>query len=293
MELDELKAIIQGAGGGQFTVNYADELLEKINRLESTNGYKDLLAQLRSAKEEGDFRGRVLEVNFANLFVKHGIDLRYGARQGMSGDVDFCWDLKCCQAFIEMKLLGQDQKTKETINKELAAKGFNVTVISDDTWDVARIQRDIFQKSSTRKFNPKPPPNWINLLAIDVSELQLGAVDICDCLVATVGNDYASRHCNPACLRPAVVGVFELGDMASLSTEQIQWVNGYHAILGAAQHPRDYIHGILFLFREPKERAALSYKLSAAVIWNPALVDIQMGTKFCEAFHQIVPCSNV
>lgn len=292
MQLDELNMIIQGAGGGQLALECAEALLEKITRIESANGCKELTAQLRSAKEAGDFRGRVLEVNFANNFVENGIKLQYGAKQGMSGDVDFRWDLKNYQVFIEMKLLGQDQKTKEMINKQLEANGFSGSVISDDTWDVARIQRDIFQKSSTKKFNPKPPPTWINLVAMDVSELQLGTVDRCDCLVATVGNEIASRYCHPECLRPAVVGVFEREDVSSRSTEQIKWIKGYHSLLGVAPHPRDYIHGVIFLFREPKETAALCYQLSSAVVWNPVLVDTQIRTEFCEAFHQIVPCAS-
>ena len=189
-----------------------------------------------------------------------------------------------------MKLLGQDQRTREMINQQLEASGFSATLISEDTWDVARIERDIFQKSSIKKFNPQSRPTWINLVAVDVSELQLGTVDLGDCLLATVGNEIASRYCDPACLRAAIVGVFERGDMSSLRPEQVDWVNGFHAILGAAPHPRDYIHGALFLFREPKERAALSYQLSAAVVWNAALVDPQRGSEFCKTFHRIVPC---
>lgn len=290
MQLDELRSIIQGAGGQHFALDYAEALLGKINRIESDNGYGELLKQLRVAKEQGDFRGRVLEVNFANLFVEKDIRLQYGAGQGMSGDVDFCWQLDNYQAFIEMKLLGQDLRTKEQINKQLKSTGFSETLITEDTWDVARIQRDIIQKSSITKFNPSPKQDWINLVAIDVSELQLGTVDLGDCLLATVGNEVASRYCHQACLRPAIVGIFERGEVSSLRAEQIEWVNGYHATLGVEPHPRNYIHGVVFLFREPQERAALCYELSAAVVWNPALADSQKGKKFCKAFHGIVPC---
>ncbi len=289
MQLDELNEIIRGAGGQCFALGYAEALLEKINRIESVDGYEALIGQLRSAREEGDFRGRVLEVNFADLFVRKRVALKYGAKQGMPGDVDFCWDMGGHQVFIEMKLLGQDQKTRSEINQQLEATGFSNTVISDDTWDVARIQRDIFGKSSTRKFNPQPEPTWINLVAIDVSELLLGTVDLADCLLAAVGNETASRYCDPSCLRPRVVGVFERREMSSLQCEQVEWVNGFHATLWAGTHPRSYIHGVLFLFRKPKERAALSYQLRAYVIWNPALVDKQLCSEFCEALYRIVP----
>lgn len=289
MQLDELNKIIQNAGGQCFALGYAESLLEKINRIESVDGYGVLITQFQAAREEGDLRGRVLEINFASLFVENGAALKYGAKQGMLGDVDFCWEIGGRQVFIEMKLLGQDQKTRAEINQQLEANGFSKKVITDDTWDVARIQRDIFGKSSTTKFNPHPQPTWVNLVAIDVSELQLGTVDLADCLLAAAGNEVAAKYCNPLCLRPNVVGVFEHRDVCSLRAEQKEWVNGFHPTLYVEQHPRDYIHGVLFLFREPKERAALCYQLSGYVVWNSRLVDVQAGAEFCKAFHRIVP----
>lgn len=287
MELAELKAIIQAAGGECWALDYAEALLEKINHLEAVGGYASLFAQLRSAKEPGDFRGRVLEVNFADLFVEKGIELQYGVKQGMPGDVDFCWCVNGHQVFIEMKLLGQDKQTKEDANQQLEATGYCATLISDDTRDVARIQRDIFQKSSTKKFKAKPESTWINLVAVDVSELQLGTVDIGDCLLAAGDNELASRYCHQACLRPEIVGVFERKE--TLTGKQDEWVKCFHEVSSANEpHPRDYIHGVIFLFRDPKERAALSYQLSAAVVWNPVLVDAQTATEFCKSFHQIV-----
>jgi hypothetical protein len=177
----------------------------------------------------------------------------------MSGDIDFCWCVNGYRVFIEMKLLGQDQWTKDAINLKLKDNGFCSTLISDDTRDVGRIQRDIFQKSSTKKFNLKPEPSWVNLVVVDVSELQLSTVDVADCLLAVGGNELVKRHCRPAFQRPAVVGILEPADIA-LTTEQAEWVKRYHGSSDAhAPHPRDYIHGVLFLFREPQEPAALSY----------------------------------
>src|SRR6266480_3361083 len=105
MQLDELPAIIKAAGGGPNALAYTDPLLTKINRLEATGRYQPLLAQLTSAREAGDFRGRVLEINFAEAFVKKGIELAYGVRQGMSGDIDVLWRIGPRDVFIEIKLL--------------------------------------------------------------------------------------------------------------------------------------------------------------------------------------------
>lgn len=78
----ELKAIIQAAGGKCWALEYADALLEKINRLEAASKYASLFTQLRSAKESGDFRSRVLEVNFANIFLQKGIALLMEPNKG-------------------------------------------------------------------------------------------------------------------------------------------------------------------------------------------------------------------
>ena len=289
MSIAELKAIIRSAGGECRALDYAEALLDKINRLETAGGYRSLLTQFRPAGEPDDFRGRVLEVNFADLFVQKGIKLKYEAKQGMSGDVDFCWCVNGDQVFIEMKLRGQQQTTKSAINLQLKDTGFFSTLISDDTWDVARTQRDIFEKSSKTKFNPKLESTTINLVAVDVSELQLGTVDIGDCLLAAGGNELVASHCHQTFQRTAVVGVFESAGK-TLTTEQAEWVRCYHGPSGAdIPHPRDYIHGVLFLFREPKERAALSYELSGLVVWNPALIDDSRAKPVLKAFHQVVP----
>lgn len=292
MQLHELKKIIQGAGGQYCAQEYAKALLEKINRIKSTCRYRSLIDQLSAAREQGDFRGRVLEVNFLNLFLQKDVYLQYSAKQDAAGDIDFCWDLDGYKFFIEMKLLGQDKKTRESINKQLQATGCNANLISDDTWDVARIQLDIFSKSSTKKFNPQPEPTWINLVAIDVSELQLGTVDLGDCLLAAFGNEGALKYCHPACFRPGIVGVFENSEESFLQDTQIKWKNSFHTTLFNGPHPRGYIHGVLFLFREPQERAALCYELSAAVVWNSKLINSQIARVFCKSFHEIVPCKK-
>jgi hypothetical protein len=187
MTLEELRRVIESAGGGPNALVYAESLLEKVNRLEATRRYDKLLTQLRSANEPGDFRGRLLEVNFADAFVRKSIQLTYGALQGMTGDIDFQWSVQEHELFIEIKLLGQDRATRDDINHQLESQGVSATLISEDTRDVGRIQLDILQKSSTRKFSPHPGAHWINLVAIDVAELQLGTVDICDCLLAAGG----------------------------------------------------------------------------------------------------------
>lgn len=286
MEIDDLKRVIEAAGGSENALEYASGLLEKVNRLESTKAYEPLLEQFRAAREAGDFRGRVLEVNFADAFVSRHLNLRYGVKQGAKGDVDFCYVVNGYQIFIEMKLLGQDQATKNAINQQLDAIGLSSTIVTDDTRDIGRIQLDLLQKAATTKFNAKPEEKWINLVAVDVSELQLGMADICDCLLAAGGNTCAARWCEEPELRPNVVGVFER--LEKLSQLQEEWVSGLHKVPADAPHPRDYIHGAMFLFRKPQETAALSYSLSSAIVWNPALVTEQVAKPIAHTFARVI-----
>jgi hypothetical protein len=283
MKIEELNAIIQKSGGGCLTLDYSKELLEKINRADSS-----ILKQFCRCQNQGDFRGRVLEINFADLFIQNKIKLEYAVKQEGTGDVDFSWNLLENKIFIEMKLLGQSMSIISFIKMQISKWKFFCESISVDTNDIDRIQKDILGKSLTNKFNPKPQPNWINLVAIDISELQLGAVDFADCVLATLGNNGLKA----AEKRPDVVGVFENCDI--ISPNQRAWnekLNAKLTVLNGPSsiHPRDYIHGVIFLFRKPRERAVLSYKLEHYLIFNPNLIQPVEARIINEAFSRIIP----
>lgn len=294
MTLDELIAIIQAAGGAENALAYAKELLIKINRIGTERSCAPLLNQIRFAREEGDFRGRVLEVNFADCFLRKGIILNNAVKQGMKGDIDFCWKLDAHAVYIELKLIGQDRKTRDEINAQLERRGASSIVVNNvdgkgDTVDVARLQADLIQKASTRKFNPTVGVGIINIVAVDVSELQLGTVDLCDCLLAAGGNSLASRYYKDVCLREAVVGAFETIAPNQLKQSQTEWLKTVQKLPEGAPHPKTYIHGALFLFREPRERAALSYDLCGAMVWNHALIAVAAANQICSALHDVIP----
>lgn len=289
MQLDQVEAMIRAAGGGDNALAYAGAFREKVNRIEAQGQFAPLLAQLRASREQGDFRGRVLEVNFADCFNRVGISLDYGIKQGMSGDIDFGWKVEGHVLNIESKLLGQDKATRDQINAQINDNGMSAIFMDNDTKDVARLQADIIQKASTRKFNPTPSKNIVNLVAIDVTELQLGTVDICDCLLAAGGNSLAAQHYDSVCLREPVVGAFEVIAPANLRESQRSWLATVQNLKGAVPHPRAYLHGALFLFREPQERAALSYEIRCALVWNQALIASDVARKICGALYQVIP----
>lgn len=292
MKLCELESVINAAGGGQNALDYASALLEKINRLEFATRYSALLKQLFSAKEQGDFRGRLLEVSFADRFESKGINLQYGAKQDRSGDIDFLWQLDGLHIYIELKHLGQDSKTRNAIDTQLKDRDNYAINLGDGLKDIARIQYDLIDKASTRKFNPKPDNKTINLVAIDVSELQLKTVDTADCALATGGNSLVEQCFDALCLRPPVVGVFENPTKMVLSREQCEWLKNVQRVTDNEPHPRTYIHGALFLFREPNESAAICYDLKQVVVWNADLVNDQLKAKICTVLRAAIPFAH-
>lgn len=287
MDKAQLEEIIY-ASGGVGALEYAQSLLEMINRLEKSEKYSALLRQFYTAREEGDFRGRVFEINFAHHFSELGVELDVGVSQGGTGDIDFCWQIDGNRLFIELKLLGERRRIRDELNARLEEHGEYFLANSDDLGDVRRIQRDIFAKGSTRKFKFPPDRDAINLIGIDVSELQHGTVDLADCLLAAVGNSEVARHCGDSYCRPQVVGVFEHLVAETASAEQRAWVDDSFPS-AEHDHPRSYIHGVLFLFREPKERAALRYQIRGAIVWNPALINEDRAESLARAVENQIP----
>lgn len=288
MDLQELSNIIQNAGGKSNALEYAHAIHKKIVAIEQTGAFNGLMKQLRAARQPGDLRGRLLEVNFAYQAIAQGRTLKYGVRQGMSGDIHFGLALGAYEVFIEMKLLGQAAATKQSMVEQESRTGFS-SISLNDVSEIGRLQRDIVQKATTRKFNPAPQSGWINFVAVDVAELQIGMIDLADCLLATGGNWLVRKHCSEYCTRDEVVGVFERPNTASLTPDQQHWVATILNVPHGQPHPRDYIHGAIFLFREPRETAALSYDLTAIIAWNPLVIAPAVAQVLEPALQDILP----
>ncbi len=248
-----------------------------------------MIVRIRS-KDVGDFRGRLLEINLVNYFALKNVPLSYEVKQnGVTGDIDLLWSTNGLNVYIEVKLLGQDIDTKQNEDKQLQDHGFSISRITDDTKDVKRLQYTIIEKATLKKFEYPPAKNNINLIAIDVSELQVCTVDLGDCLLATLGSEDASIYCGEPCARSHVLGLFELNS----KPEHTHWVSLVDAKLAGTPHPRDYINGVIFLFRQPTEQAALSYELRACIVWNQNLINTSMIEKINLDFHKIVPFISI
>jgi hypothetical protein len=285
-----LRAAIVSAGGGANALDDAEALHSKVMRVASEPRAKPMLDQLLQAGNAGDFRGRVLEVNVAACLVQGGLPVEYGIKQpGCSGDIDLMFGAGGRRVHLELKHLGQHQQTRRRMSAQLQDTNRYCIRVDDDLGDVVRLQRDIIDKASTRKFNPIPAPDAINLVGIDVSELQLATIDLGDCLLAAGGNSLVDRYCHPSCLREGVVGVFEDVVGERCSPAQRQWITECHQVPGDARHPRDYLHGAVFLFRDRPETAALSYELRSVLVWNSRLVTTAVARAVGAELHRVVP----
>ena len=286
MTLAQPHSIIRQAGGGSFALDYASELMKKINNVVAHKTPASYLTQFSKSRDAGDLRGRLLEINLVNYFYLKNVPLRYEAKQqGVSGDVDLLWNTNGVDVYIEVKLLGQDLVSKKAEDAQLSEYGLSSSRIADDTSDVMRLQHTIIDKATLKKFEYPPAKNNINLIAIDVSELQLGTADAADCVLSTLGSKQVQIHFGTACARNNVLGLFELES----KEEQREWADHVLAKLAGNPHPREYIHGVIFMFRSPKERAALSYEIKACIAWNDSLIDRGLMKKINTDFHKIVP----
>ena len=74
-----------------------------------------------------------------------------------------------------------------------------------------------------------------------------------------------------------------------MAPAQIAWADEMNKLVGSGVHPREYIHGAVFMFRKPPDTAALVHKLTAVVVWNSGLVTRRMAKDLEPAIHEIVP----
>ncbi len=291
--LEAVRAAIESAGGSATALEDAEAFYGKAIRVASEPSAKPMLDQLLQTRDAGDFRGRALEVNVAACFVHGGLRVEYGVKQcGCSGDIDLLFRAGDRRVYLELKHLGQDQQTRSRISEQIKDTNGYCVRFDDDLGDVVRLQRDIIDKASTRKFNPTPAPDVINLVGIDVSELQLATIDLGDCLLAAGGNRLVASHCHSSCLREGVVGVFEDVVTAQCSPAQLRWIAECHRVPAGAQYPRDYLHGAVFLFRDRPDTAALSYELRSVIVWNSRLVPAKVASTIGAELYRVIPLAS-
>jgi hypothetical protein len=85
------------------------------------------------------------------------------------------------------------------------------------------------------------------------------------------------------------LGKVWLNTQKSGYSQQIEWDRALSALTESSRHPRDYIHGAVFLFRSRKETAALVYELNSVVVWNNHLADLNLAQELEPAIYEVIP----
>jgi hypothetical protein len=210
--------------------------------------------------------------------------LQYEIRQVVEDEssVDFCWKTKSGKiVYIEVRLLQQDKGTADLISSQIDAR--NVHAISkdgdDERQDIVRVQRVVLEKVQKKDGSPTKflmvRQDAINLVAVDISQIILGAFDVDDCKLVTLGDPSVSEI-----NRRGVFGLFQ--DTQPAYPTLIQ------SIAQSFDHIKKTLHGVLFLFRLPKTEL-FNFSIERFLAWNPSLIKEDTASEICKEIETALP----
>lgn len=257
-----------------------DPLLEKLELLQETGRYARLIADILSANDRSNLKSLVLEATFAFQFESVQMPLKYEVpRPGDGTSVDFLHRANSGEELcIELRLVQQRQLLTDLFEEQLLRSDYFGTELdqTDDCADTRRLQYLILEKAIDSsgdliKFQ-RGRPNCFNLVAVEVSELHLGMIDIHDCRLAIYGDPQVPK---PA--RRELFGLFQ--DPRPEYPEHIQKIAATFAPFRAA------VHAVLFLRKVPAE-SHIDFRLEYLLGHNPQLVDNDQGDRIARRFKQ-------
>lgn len=292
MEKSTLEAIVKKIGGFSDG-NDIDALLEKINYLEATQRYSELIKRILPANDVGDFLGSIFETNIAYQFESNQLKLEYGVKQNKNhgSDVDLLMRMDSgLSVYFEAKLLQQDISTSQRINEQLNRSSFYSVCMDGDTINgsIFRLQSTIISKIQKADGTPikffSTDHEALNIVVINVSELILGTVDIFDCLIAAHGGRYVQEILGAGYANwmhgKEVIGLFQVRpSKCSIDDNNIYSVY---------ERARTILHGILFLFKGP-DSGVLSYNLESYITWNPSIMNQELIKDILATINKAAP----
>ncbi len=267
MNRQTLSTAITRSGWKGAWEDQIDGLLSKLEFLANKGRYSRLMANIETANNRSNFMASVLEATIAFQFESVGIELAYEIKQNPAhaSSIDFRWiTVSGDTVFIEARLLQQDKTTVDSIESQLQRQNFWAVAKdgTDEQSDIIRVQQAILEKVQKKdgvqtKFVSKVQGN-INIVAIEVSQIILGAFDRHDCLLVAQGDPSV-----PLVFRRGIFGLFQ--EPFPAYPDHIQLLGKSYTYL------RQTIHGILFLFRHPRMES-FNFFLSQFMIWNPSIM---------------------
>jgi len=260
-----LDAISASGGAGQPD-DQVEGLLAKLKALEATGRYGSLLKGICNANDKSNFLSLLLEATFAFQFESRGINLDYEVKQGAIGGSSIDFGMKLGDgraAYLELRLLQQDQATATQIAQQLTDAGLYAVMKDgvDERREILKLQSIVLSKVEDKHGKPtkflKVDPGAFNVVAVCISDLLLGTVDLHDCILATYGDPEVPEEC-----RRGVFGLFQ--DVKAVYPAEIQ------AAAKRFAHLKATVHAVLFLFK-PSGSGVLDFSLQQVLVWNRAL----------------------
>jgi len=222
-------------------------LAEKLNALATAGRYRRLISDLLAANDRSNLEALVLEATFAYSFESRDRHLSYEVRQRSESatSIDFLRSVDPeLQIYFEMRLLQRPAHIQRAIDDQLARHDRFAASLDGggETREVLRLQNVLLSKVQDARGNPvkfaKVNPGDRNIVAVEVSQLILGAIDRADCVLATYGDPQVEEH-----ERRNIFGLFQ------------QAKPTYPEYIQAAGrrffHFRNVVDGVLFLYRYP------------------------------------------
>jgi hypothetical protein len=242
------------------------------------------LANLKGANDKNNFTASVLEATIAFQFESVGIELQYEIRQDAEDEssIDFCWKTKSGKTvYIEVRLLQQDKATADSISSQLDAR--NMYAISkdgdDERDDIVRVQKVVLEKVQKKDGSPTKfltaHQDAINLVAVDITQIILGAFDVDDCKLVALGDPSV-----PDINRRGVFGLFQETHPAYPALIQ--------SLAQSFNHIKKTLHGVLFLFRLPKTEL-FNFSVERFLAWNPSLITEETAREICTEIETALP----
>ncbi|MFA0813051.1 hypothetical protein [Microbulbifer epialgicus] len=287
MERQNLINVIQRVGGQQSGLAESDALWRKIDFLQQTNRYSQLIKQLTKANDRSNFLALLLEINFAFQFESRGLELRYEVKQNSQrqSSIDFLRQTSNGdQIYLELRLLQQTKTFTDWIKKQLERFQAYVADLKsiDEQNEIVRIQSTVLSKVQDRKGNPikffTTATNAVNIVAIDATDSLLKTIDIHDCMLATHGDPSVEEQ-----FRRGVFGLFQKVKTDDSKESQ--------DLAAKYKHIRNTLHGVLFLFKVPNT-GDLAYELECFLISNPVLISTDRAAVAFEEIVRTIPRRN-
>jgi hypothetical protein len=268
MDKQALIDAIRNSGGGQNALDEADELLSRINYLQQTGRYGQLVSQLTRANDKSNLLALVLEANFAYQFESTGRELAYEVKQDaqQKGSIDFLRKAPSgASVFFELRLLQQTQRITEEINEQLRRTDAYTLMKGGqfEQAEIVRIQTTMLSKTQNPDGKPikffSTAAGTVNVVVVDATDANLGMIDVHDCKLAVYGDPSVNEFC-----RRQIFGLFQ--------NDKPEYPERIHDLASKFSHIKQTLHGIMFLFKE-RHTGLIAYRLEQYLMLNPALMN--------------------